>query len=136
MPTTLFADVEVELVAWLIAELGPGVKVCTELPANLDQVLPAVRVQRITGAEDADGKLDHPVVDVDVFAADRGAASQLANQVRDLIRYSLRNTVTAASVFGAPTTNVGPRWLPDDNTSLRRFHARYQIPFHTAPTPA
>lgn len=135
MPTEVFPDVEVELVAWLKAQLGVGVRVCTELPDDLDAELPAVKLQRTTGPDDPDGKLDQPLVDVDVYAATRGAASLLANQIRQLVRYQLRNTVTAAVVFGAAETLAGPHWLPDDNTNLRRYNATYLIPFHTVPTP-
>jgi hypothetical protein len=56
-----YPDVERLLVAYLGAALG--VRVVTDLPANLQQILPLVQVGRVGGADDV-VTIDHARVDV------------------------------------------------------------------------
>jgi hypothetical protein len=64
-----YPDVERLLVTYLGAALG--VRVVTDLPANLQQILPLVQVGRVGGADDT-VTIDHARVDVDVFADGAG----------------------------------------------------------------
>lgn len=127
----MFPDVEILLIAYLKAQTGH--RVVTDLPTGdaLTAALPVIRVTRVSG-EESDYRLDHPIVDVDVFAADRGGASTLARQVQDLLRNHLpyEDAVQPTGVVTAVGTVVGPRWLPDSNTNLRRFQASYEITLH------
>lgn len=124
----IWPDVEIELVAWLGAQLG-GVRVCTELPADLGAVLPVVQVQRVGGDDDT-FRLDRALVDVDVYAATRADASTLARQVRDDLVMNLRGTSTAAAAFGLVATVAAPQWRPYENINLRRLGATYELYFH------
>lgn len=119
--TPVYADVERLLVAFLPGQLG-GVRVLTELPANLADVLPVVAVLRL-GGTDASVAFDVATVDVDVYAASRAAASALAEQVRRALRFALPHTAGVRHV----QTLSAPAWRPYDNTALRRFGATYQL---------
>lgn len=127
----MFPDIEILVIAYLKAQTGK--KVVTDLPTGdaLTTALPVIRVTRTAG-EDRDYKLDHPIIDVDVFAANRSEASALSRQVLDLLRNHLpyEGSVQPAGVVTSVDTVVGPRWLPDSNTNLRRFQASYEISVH------
>jgi hypothetical protein len=125
----IWPDVEIELVTWLSGQLGSSVRVLTELPAELDSVLPVVQVQRVGGDDDT-FRLDRALVDVDVYAATRADASMLARQVRDDLVIQLRGTSTASAVFGLVATVSAPQWRPYENIRLRRCGATYQMYFH------
>jgi hypothetical protein len=125
----IWPDVEIELVAWLSAQRGSGVRVLTELPADLGDVLPAVQVQRVGGDDDT-FRLDRALVDVDVYAASRGDASTLARQVRDDLVMRLRGSSTVGAVFGLVATVSAPQWRPYENINLRRLGATYEVYFH------
>lgn len=127
----MFPDIEVLVIAYLKAKTGR--RVVTDLPAAdaLTQALPLYRVTRTSG-EDSDYKLDHPIIDVDAFAATRAEASQLSRAALDLLRNHLpfEDAVQPTGVVTSVGTVVGPRWLPDSNTNLRRFQASYEITVH------
>lgn len=126
----MFPDIEILLVAYLKAETDK--RVVTDLPANLDTLLPVIRVTRVSGA-DRDYRLDRPIVDIDVFATNRTGASTLARQVLDLMRDHLQRggAVQPTGVVTSVETLSGPRWLPDPNPNLRRFSATYEVCVHT-----
>lgn len=123
----VWPDVEIELVAWLDAHLD--VRVVTELPATLLDVLPVVQVQRVGGDDDG-FRLDRALVDVDVYAATREAASTVARQVRSYLLGSLRGAATATAVFGYVSTVAAPSWRPYENIGLRRYGGTYELFFH------
>lgn len=120
-------DVEAELVAWLHARLT--VRVLTDLPANLADILPVIQVQRIGGDDDA-LRLDRALVDVDVYAASRPAASALMAQARSVLLSELRGLATESAVFTMARTITGPAWRPYENPALRRFGASFEIYSH------
>ena len=123
----MFPDIEQLLAAYLNDVLDE--RVLTDLPSNLDQILPVVRVTKVSGSDDG-FKLDRPVVDLDVFAKDRAAAFSLARRVQALLLFELPTVTCPGGVVTAVTTIVGPRWLPDPNTALRRVGATYQVFAH------
>lgn len=123
----MFPDIEQLLVAYLNEVTDE--RVVTDLPSNLDQILPVVRLIRVSGA-DNDYKLDRPIVDVDVFAKDRAEAFGLARRVQALLRFELPTITRPGGVVTAVSTIVGPRWLPDTNTNLRRVQATYEVVAH------
>lgn len=120
-------DIEIELVAWLGAELS--VRVVTELPATLTDILPVLLVQRVGGDDDT-FRLDRALVDVDAYAATRAEAAALAGGARSHLVASLRGVTTANAVFGRVSTVQAPAWRPYENTNLRRIGATYEIFFH------
>jgi hypothetical protein len=120
-----YPDVERLLVTYLGAALG--VRVVTDLPANLQQILPLVQVGRVGGADDV-VTIDRARVDVDVFATGRGAAVELAERCRDALRMSLPGQVVGGVTVSRVRTGEGPAWRPyDDTTGVRRFGATYEI---------
>lgn len=120
-------DVEAELIAWLATKLS--VRVLTDLPANLADVLPVIQVQRIGGDDDA-LRLDRALVDVDVYAATRPAASGLMAQARSALLSELRGIATEAAVFTMARTIAAPTWRSYENPALRRFGASFEIHSH------
>lgn len=122
-------DIEIELVTYL-ADLLAGVRLCTELPANLVDVLPLVQVQRVGGDDDG-ARLDRALVDVDVFAATRQDAFSLSRTVHDALIVQLRGTMTAGAVFGRVATVSAPAWRPYENTGGRRIGGTYELFFHS-----
>lgn len=121
-------DVEAELVVWCKAELD-GVRVVTDLPANLVDVLPVVQLQRIGGDDDTI-RLDRAFVDVNVYAPTRPAASQLMARTRSLLLTGLRGVTISAAVFTSARTLTGPAWRDYENPALRRFGSTFEIFCH------
>lgn len=123
----MFPEVEQLLVAFLTD--GTGERALTDLPDNLEQLMPLHRVT--CGDGDDDGfRLDASVVDIDTFAATRTEASAAAGRVRDLL---LNDAHTAPHDLGVVTgvrTVTKPRWLPDPNPNLRRYTATYLVYAH------
>lgn len=121
--------VESVLVTWLKAAF-PTARLCTELPANLADVLPVIQVVGIGGTGDRFA-FDQPRADVDVYAATRSAARDLAQQVHE----SLLGDLPGQSVDGTFVLSVrefmSPTWTPYDNTTLRRFTLSVGLRIHT-----
>lgn len=120
----VYADIEALLVPWLANQLG--VRVCTDLPANLEAVAPVVQVTRIGGADDT-FTLDRAGVDIDCFATARQDAVNLAAQCRDALRFALPGTTVAGTYVARVETLSGPAWRPYDNTAVRRFGGSFQL---------
>lgn len=124
----MFPDIEVLLVAYL--EAKTGARLVTELPADLDQILPVIRVVCADGDDDG-FRLDRSIVDVDVFAADRPAASALSTDTRGLLVDDLRADPQPTGVVTGVRTVAKPHWVPDPNPNLRHYAASYLIFAHT-----
>lgn len=122
---TDWPDIEPQLVAWLLPR-HTGAVVTTELDNDLLADLPVIQVTRVMGDDDG-VRLDRALVDVDVYAASRGAASTLARQVRRDLLDNLRGTATSAAVFGLVSTVSAPSWRPYEDINLRRWGATYEI---------
>ncbi|MER5903037.1 hypothetical protein ABT150_23510 [Streptomyces mirabilis] len=120
-------DVEAELIGWLDTVLN--VRVLTDLPADLGSILPVVQVQRVGGYDDG-FRLDRALVDIDVYAATREAASALMAQTRSKLLTELRGVATDTAVFTVARTVAAPAWRPYENPALRRFGASFEIYCH------
>jgi hypothetical protein len=118
--------------SWLAAQF-PTARVVTETPANLADVLPVIEVTRFGGSDEVI-VLDSANIDVDVYAATRDAARTLGEQVRTALRLHLPGYASAGAAVQSVTTISAPRWVPYDNTSLRRFNAAYRITIHSIPS--
>jgi hypothetical protein len=123
-------DVELELIAWLQARLGSGVVVRDELDNNLLGELPTVQVQRVPAGSDDGYRLDRALVDIDVYAASRGAAISLAASIRGLLLTELCGSRTTGAVWGRISSDPPPAIRPYENTALRRCGATYQMFVH------
>ena len=131
MPFTGYASAESVVRGWLATQFAPT-RVVTELPADLGSVVPVIQVTRFGGSDDA-LTLDAANIDVDTFADTRDASRALAEQVRAAMRLHLPGYADNGAAVQSVTTISAPRWVPYDNTSLRRFVASYRITIHSIP---
>ncbi|MEU2514312.1 phage tail termination protein [Streptomyces syringium] len=129
---TRWPDAEAALIAWLPHHLD-GTRVCTDAPANLETVLPLVRLYRSGGTDDG-FRLDTAVVEVDAFAGTRAEAVRLATRVRTLLLDHLSGTSTAPAtgpvVFTACATVAAPAVRPWTNAAVVRIGATYTVRLH------
>lgn len=119
-----FPDVE-RVLADLFADLASAADatVVTVLPADLQQVLPVIRVRRLGGGDDR--WTDQPRVDIEVYAASREAGKPLALQLQArLLSYPHS---TSHGVIDHAATEVGPQELPYADQDLRLFPATYRL---------
>ncbi|MEW2580130.1 hypothetical protein [Streptomyces syringium] len=123
-------DAEAALVAWLAPRLG--VRVCTDTPADLDDVVPLVRLRRIGGSDDG-FRLDLAVMDIEAFAATRAEAAALAARTRDAVLSALPGSAVPSAVFTAASTLSAPSWRPWENPGLTRMGATYAVRLHARP---
>jgi len=123
-------DVELLVIQWLRSQLGSGVVVRDELDNNLLNELPTVQVERLPAGDDDGYRLDRALVDIDVYAATRGAAIALAVQIRGLLLGSLKGSTAGGAVVGKVKTEAAPGARPYENTGLRRIGATYEIYSH------
>ncbi|MDX2575894.1 hypothetical protein PV332_10420 [Streptomyces scabiei] len=119
-------DVEAVLAPW--AEATFGVFSAAETPADLEDRLPVIRVERIGGADDRFSL--HPRVAVDVFAASPDEARTLSNSVRDALLF-LRGTVNGAVVRDV-RCDSGPSRQPWANEAVHRRGATYTVSLRDA----
>jgi hypothetical protein len=139
VPTfTPLADAETLVRGWLTTQFPSPIRVVTELPADLGAV-PTIQVTRIGGSDDVI-VMDAANLDVDTFdvahdgLSARENARTLAGQVRSALRLHLPGYAAGGVAVQSVTTISAPRWVPYDNTTLRRFVATYRITIHSIPS--
>lgn len=125
-------DVELLVIQWLQGQLGSGFVVRDELDNTLLNELPTVQVERLSAGGDDGFRVDQALVDVNVYAATRGQAVDVAIQVRGLLLASLPGSTTGGAVVGRVGTISAPAARPYENTGLRRVGATYEIYSHPA----
>lgn len=128
-PVGPYSDIEKSLVGWLQSQLAGGVRVLTELPGELAQVLPVVRVTRLGGPELAP-RLEAADIDIDTFGGNRSQAFTVLENVRVAMRFKLPGTQLAGSVYTRVDTLSGPAWRPYENTNVRRYGATFHVIVH------
>lgn len=134
--TTAFPDTEALLIGWL-SEQMPDVWVTTDLPEELERVLPVLQVVRIGGGKhqypwSLGGPLhDNPTCDLDAYGRDREHAADLIQRACTLLPL-LRNNTAGGGVITDVVENVGPSWRPDYNPRVRRFGATYEFTIRPA----
>ncbi|WP_256123229.1 hypothetical protein [Streptomyces sp. EN16] len=122
----MVADVEAALAPWL--EQTTGVFSAAETPADLEDSLPMIRVERGGGG---DGRFSmHPRVYVDVFAATADEARTLSNSVRDALVF-LSGSVPGAVIRGI-RCDSGPSRQPWANEAIHRRGATYTVSLRAA----
>lgn len=120
------ADIEAVLAPW--AEETFSVFGCSETPADLEEQLPVIRVERIGGPDERFSL--HPRVAVDVFAATADEARTLANSVRDALVF-LSGPVNGA-VIRSVRCDAGPSRQPWANEAVHRRGATYSVSLRAA----
>ena len=129
------AEAESVVRNWLATHLGNGYRVVTELPADLATVVTETPVAQVTrfGGEDDIYTLDTANIDVDTFGLTREAARTFGEQVRTALRFDAPGSIQGGALIATVSTISAPRWVPYDNTSLRRFVASYRITIRSVP---
>lgn len=122
----MVADIEAVLAPWLEARFG--VFSAAETPADLEDTLPMIRVERIGGPDDRFSQ--SPRVAVDVFAATADEARTLAGQVRDALVF-MRGSVPGA-VVRSVRCDAGPSRQPWTNEAIHRRGATYTVSLRPA----
>ncbi len=117
-PVVTLPDAELLLLEWLRGQV-PDVRLVTDLPRNLEELLPVGQVTRIGGGR-VQQVLDQARLDVDCYGASREAARDLAAQIETVLP-SLRGTTTAGGCVGHVLIEVGASWRPDWNERVRRY---------------
>lgn len=120
------ADVETVIAPWIESTFGAFT--ASVAPADLEERLPVVRVERTGGPDDRFA--GHPRVAVDVFAATADEARDLAARIRDGLLF-LRGPVGGAVVRGVRCT-AGPSRQPWSNPSVHRRGAAYTVSLRAA----
>lgn len=138
MTAPTFPSIEVILVQWIKARTG--VHTLTELPHDFQEatgptsLLPVIAVERVSGANlEGSPILDRPIVDIDCYAATRGQAQSIAEQVRREFCWTLPGSRVDGVVFSRTRVIVGPRLLPHANPAIRRYSANYEFLLHVQP---
>lgn len=122
-----YVDVEALLVGW--APTVVSARCLTELPADLEAVLPVVQFSRYGGADNRPG-LDTALIDVDAYGRDRAQAWALSEATRAGLRFNLVGRQLAGAVVTRVDTLAGPSARPYDDSTLRRFGASYRLTLH------
>ncbi|GGM04735.1 hypothetical protein GCM10010099_21070 [Streptomyces cinereus] len=112
LPVVVFPDAEQVAVALLRAGLAAGTSVGTEWPANLADKLPAgvVSVARGGGAVELKFVTEDVTLDIDVLAATKKAAHDLAQLTRAHLHAAEGTTVAGARIYGV--SDISLIWLP------------------------
>lgn len=134
----MFCDVEALLIRWLSDQL-PHVRVLATLPTGVEHTLPVVQVLRVGGAAvhqpfSPGGPLhDRADLDVDVYAATRPDAVDLAGHLSQLIPQA-RSIKLPGGVVTQVIENAGPAWRPDYNPQVARVGATYELTLRPSPS--
>lgn len=98
-------------------------EVVTDVPADLQEQLPLIRVRRIGGGDDR--RTDTARVAVEAYAASRTQAAAIAEQAR--AKLGRRRIRTTSGLIDRADTEVGPTRLPYDDPDIRLVQAIYRV---------
>jgi hypothetical protein len=135
---TPLVDAELLVRGFLVAQFPDPVRVVTELPADLGAV-PTIQVARI-GGQSPSLTMDAANVDVDYFDGPHDGLSARENakagalQVRTALLMHMQGYAANGGAVQSVAEISAPRWVPYDNTTLRRFTATYRITTHSIPS--
>ncbi|CAL9596438.1 hypothetical protein [Streptomyces sp. enrichment culture] len=126
-PVVVFPDAELVAVTVLRAALDPATTVGTEWPDDLLQAVQGgvVSVTRGGGAIVQRDVLEDVTLDIDILAADKGQAHDLAQLVRAHLRAVRGTTVDGAQIYGV--ADVSLIWLPYEPDTDTAVIPRYVL---------
>ncbi|MGW1269689.1 hypothetical protein [Streptomyces sp. NPDC002491] len=119
-------DIEAVLNPWAEAKFGAFAG--AETPADLEERLPVIRIERDGGGGDRFS--DMPRVFVDVFASTADGARTLSNAVHDALVF-LTGPVNGAVIRGV-RCDSGPSRRPWANEAVHRRGATYSVSYRAA----
>lgn len=122
---TGFADTE-RLITWYLRGqlVDSAIRVVTELPPQIEEHLPIVRVAGAGGRDDRITSRER--VDVETFAATRAIARDLAERVRTAM-HGASHTVLDGWLIDRVSTEAVPSWADYQNNRVRRYVATYLV---------
>ncbi|MFF8100187.1 hypothetical protein ACF07S_10485 [Streptomyces sp. NPDC016640] len=126
---TVLVDIEGELIPRAQAR-WPNAVARDELDNNLLNELPTIQITQIPGGGIAAGRLARMLVDIDVYAATRAEAFDLAREVVAWVERELRGSTTDTLAIGRAGVVTLPAIRPYENTALRRVGSTYEIFCH------
>lgn len=119
--------IEALLIPWLTSQVA-GVRFLTETPADLQDVVPVVRVLRTGGAADPNApRFDAPRLVFECYDKGYLAAATLADQVDHAILRVLPAQTLSGSVVTKVTQVSGPTHIPYPDTLLREFVTSHEL---------
>lgn len=126
-PVVVFPDAELVAVTVLRAALDKATTVGTEWPDDLLQAVQGgvVSVTRGGGAIVQRDVLEDVTLDIDILAADKGQAHDLAQLVRAHLRAVRGTTVDGAQIYGV--ADVSLIWLPYEPDTDTAVIPRYVL---------
>ncbi|MEU3683775.1 hypothetical protein AB0E99_22945 [Streptomyces sp. NPDC030592] len=126
-PVVVFPDAELVAVTVLRTALDPATTVGTEWPDDLLQAVQGgvVSVTRGGGAIVQRDVLEDVTLDIDILAADKGQAHDLAQLVRAHLRAVRGTTVDGAQIYGV--ADVSLIWLPYEPDTDTAVIPRYVL---------
>lgn len=98
----------------------------TKIPGNVETLERFVRIARGPGTDDL--VTDAPLVDVECFATDYGAAEALAESVRQWF-HALNGRRIGGVLVDRSRTSTAPMWVDYANPETNRFVASYRLEF-------
>lgn len=111
MSLTLLPSAAKVTVAWLKGNADLAALHGGRVGTKLNATLPAIRVQRIGGSPDEVWE-DSPLLQIECWAADEGAADDLARSVVAALP-TIRGAAPGGRVY-TYAVESGPYWAPDD----------------------
>lgn len=117
----MWPNLEVVFVAYLNANLG--VRASTDIPGDVGDLPGFVQVSRGPGGDD--GITDSPLLDLNIFAPDRLAAGNLAEQVRQLV-LAAAGMNAGDHLIDSVETASGPAWVYY-GPNVDRFISSYRV---------
>lgn len=123
----MVAQFTTDAVGWTIAQLDTALtaRVVSETPANLETVVPVVRVVQAGGGDDGYA-IDEPTLVFHCFAADHFGSRELAYSVAAALR-SLRGVPLDGAVLTRVRKITGPIWADYGNIAVRRSVLTVQL---------
>lgn len=113
----------------------PTIRFCTELPSNVEELVPVVQFNRFGGSDD-EVTMDRAYVDVDVWHSSLTAAEDLASELFTWMRMRMPGkwaVVGAAGpgVVASCRTQTGMYQRPAGNDDLFRVGGAFTIRAHS-----
>lgn len=109
-------DAEWVVITWLRQQPDITAPIDTEYPGTPT----AVVIERIGGTADYLGVVDHPRLDVGIWAPTKAQAVDLMTTVRTAV-HAINGQVVADAACGSVSEVMGPRSLTDESTELSRY---------------
>jgi hypothetical protein len=121
----------VQVARTYLAGVFTAARVLTELPADLGDVLPVIRVSRI-GGNKIEYVLDFANLDIDIYD-DPKTIHEQAEQVRKSLLVDAEGQQAAGGFIAGVEEISGPKVVPYDNTALRRISTTFRIAIRSTP---